>query len=359
MPAVPASLSRDNILAISTLPVAQGAFGVIADHQALRRDDSPHIEPNPRRVDDADQVGDGSEHARSDRLDYIEGLTLPVSGTANFQTCARLGLRALGGTVTPTAVTGNAAASDYAAVMQARRVTTPKFSSLVQLVEGANYRLASFMVNSFQMSWTAGQAVKYSAELLGTGHYVAITDSELTTEGEPPVIDHIYPAAAAFLRFTYNDGTVVDARDEGLLGFSVGFNNNGFVKELPGDPFMSVVIDTVTYKIPYASFIKRGNRTGTLTLKTYQSALSKARAYLIGGKALTSTSIVIPGQPIPGTTVEYEFEWKLPKIKVASLGGSTEDAYAARDITMRLFPDAVTDSLMGIRVRALTTDLLR
>ena len=162
------------------------------------------------------------------------------------------------------------------------------------------------------------------------------------------------------MRFGYNDGTVVDARDEGLLSYSVGYNNNLFIKPaLPKSPFMTFTIDGVAYNIPYSDFIKRGNRTATLTFKTYQAALSRARAHVISGRILTSTSLVIPGQDIAGTALPYEFEWKFPRIKLTNRTGATEDAYNAVDVTTRVFPDAVTGSHVGLRVRALTSDNLQ
>lgn len=355
-----AVLLRDAVLAMSRTRQAQAAAATLDEHTAIKRDEGgSHVEPQFRFVDDQDQQGDGSEHATDQRIDYVERITIPVAGKLNFQTCARMFFRGLGGPVSTGVIAGagNVGALDYLCNMQAKNITTPIFTSIAQLLPGANYRMMSFIVNTFSITLTNAQPPRFTAELIGSGQHEELTQVVIDAEGDTVYDPHIYPNGA-FARFGFNDGAPVDVRGDGLLGLTLSFSNNCVFKELPGDPTMDATIDGVLVKVPYPIFIKRGNRTATAQYKTYLNALSEVRDQQKSGKLLTSISAIFTGPRVAGTGVDYEFEYKMSKAKFGNIAPDTEDAYAARTIDLKLFPDAVTGGLVSGRVRAAATDAI-
>jgi hypothetical protein len=353
-----AVLTRNAILAMSSQPVDQGVADLLPEHTAIKRDEGgAHVEPQFRFITDQDQQGDGSEFATDQRIDYVERITIPVTGKLNYQTSARMFLRGLGSDVTPSVVAGlgNAGATDYAADMQDKDITTPLFTSIVQILAGANLRMMSFVINSFSIALTGSAPPKFTAELIGSGQHEELTSLIITGEGDTVYDPHVY-GSGAFVRFQFNDGALYDVRGDGLLALNIGFSNNCTFKELPGDPTMDGTYEGVAVQIPYPAFIQRGNRTATLSYKTYANALSPIRDHQKSGKLLTAISALFPGPKIPTTGVNYELEYKMSKAKFGNIAPDTEDAYAARTVDLALFPDAITGGLVSGRVRAKTTD---
>lgn len=348
-------LNRDRVIGMSRAPVAQGIMTSLASMVVVPQDEAPFVVINPEFVDDFDQVGSGSEHASDQRIDYWQQPTITITGKVNFQTAARLFLRGLGGTVAATAVTGNVLATDYTAIMQPKINRTPKFTTLGQLLGSANYRFADMMVNAYSLSQTGTQPPKFTAELMGTGNHEELTSSIITTEGQPTSDTHSYVHGAA-IGYTFNDGSVVNLPADGtLLGWSLGFSQNGIIKRLPGDPFLTAG-DKSSGAFP--RYIKRGNRTATSQVKMFLDSTFRARTQLKANTWLTSLSLILSGFRIPGTTVDYEMEYKMARAKFMSVAGDTEDADAALTVAHKVFPDTVTDSLVSGRVRALTSDAL-
>lgn len=130
--------------------------------------------PFPDTVRTADQmVGDGNERAQRLRRGWMMPMQLPVGGSLNTETGARLGSRCLGGTVTPgSEIAAGSGVFDVLTNMQTKaQGRVPKLSTLGYDLGGYKFVHPSMAVNQFEIAFEGENDVTFSASLINTGLY--------------------------------------------------------------------------------------------------------------------------------------------------------------------------------------------
>lgn len=343
-------LLSDGQAAISVLPESSvnTPYQLTADFIGMRANPFSAEVPQVQTVDNMDMIGGGDEFADDVRLYNWLQQPRTFTGKMNTESASNLLLRALMGTVTNAVVTA-LKSWDHSAPMQTRaQGRTPKYTTLIINLGGADIVAASMAVNSYQISQQGTAEPQFSVELIGTGKFQRLRDISPAIVIPYPATHNYFHGAAAVL--VLNDGVVKNLSSLGRVrSWSVGLQNNIVVGDRrPGDPFLTSG-DVRTGA--YVRSLLRGKRTATAQLKLALDENLGELDWLTGNTTLTALSIKNVGAPIPTDTNNYEVEWKVPKFKVQTIVGDSEGDDAT--ITLNFLPlrDPVSGGLVTVRVR--------
>lgn len=344
-------LLSDLQVAMSLLPESaiNTPYQTSADFVGMRLNSLPPQVPQVQTVDNMDMIGGGDEFADDVRLYNWLQQPLTLGGKLNSETAAMWLLRALNGTVTNAAVTA-LHSYDHSAPMQTRaQGRTPKYTTLIMNLGGADIVLASMAVNSFSISQQGTNEPQFAVEVIGTGKFQRLRDITSPAITIPyPVTHHYFHGAAAVLLL--NDGVVKNLSSLGRIrSWSVSLQNNLVVGDRrPGDPFKTSG-DVRTGA--YVRSLLRGKRTAAAQIKLALDENLAELDYLTNNTTLTNLSIKNVGEPIPSSAENFEVEWKIPSFKVQTVTGDSEGDDAT--VTLNFLPlrDAVSGGLVTARVR--------
>lgn len=343
-------LLSDLQIAMSLLPetAINTPFSLTADFIGVRANALPPHVPQVQTVDNMDMIGGGDEFADDVRLYNWLQQPLTLSGKLNAETAAYWLIRALNGTVTDAAVTA-ATSYDHSVPMQTRaQGRTPKYTTLIMNLGGADVVLASMAVNSFSISQQGTNEPQFSVELIGTGNFRRLRDIAPAIVMPYPTEHHYFHGAAAVI--VLNDGVVKNLSSLARVrSWSVGIQNNLVVGDRrPGDPFKTAG-DVRTGA--YVRSLLRGKRTASAQLKLALDENLDELDWLTDDTTLTGLSIKNVGEPIGATPEKFEVEWKVPNFKVQAITGDSEGDDATLTVNFSPLRDAVSGGLVTARVR--------
>lgn len=344
-------LLSDGQVAISVLPesAVNTPYQLSADFIGMRLNQVAPWVPQAQTVDDAEMIGAGDEFADDVRLYNWLQQPQTLTGKLNTETAANWLLRALMGTVTDAVVTATKS-WDHSVPMQTRaQGRTPKYTTLIMNLGGADIVAASMAVNSFQISQQGTNEPQFSVEVIGTGKFQRLRDITSPAIVVPlPATHHYFHGAAAVL--VLNDGVVKNLSSLGRIrSWSVNLQNNLVVGDRrPGDPFKTSG-NVLTGS--YVRSLLRGKRTAGVQIKLSLDENLSELDWLTNNQTLTALSIKNVGQIIGTSTDSYEVDWKVPRFKLQTLVGDSEGDDAT--ITLNFLPvrDPVSGGLITARVR--------
>lgn len=343
-------LLSDGQVAISKLTetAINTPYQLTADFIGMRLNPIAPNVPQVQTVDNMDMIGGGDEFADDVRLYNWLQNPITITGKCNSETFAHLLLRALMGTITNAPVTA-AASFDHSVPMQTRaQGRTPKYTTLIINLGGADIVSASMAVNSITISQQGTNEPQFSCELIGTGMFQRMADISPAIVIPYPTTHHYFHGAANVI--VLNDGVVKNLSSLGRVrSWSVSLQNNLVVGDRrPGDPFKTPG-DVRTGA--YLRTLLRGKRTSTAQLKLALDENLDELDWLTNNTSLTNLGIKCVGEPIGVTPENYEVEWKVPKFKVQTITGDSEGDDAT--ITLNFLPlrDSVSGGLVTARVR--------
>jgi hypothetical protein len=344
-------LLSDLQVAMSVLPESaiNTPYQLSADFMGMRLNAMPPMVPQAQTQDDADMIGGGDEFANDVRLYNWLQQPHTINGKLNSETAGNWLLRALMGTVTDAVVTATKS-WDHSAPMQTRaQGRTPKYTTLIMNLGGADVLAASMAVNSFTISQQGTAEPTFSVEVIGTGKFQRLRDIVSPAIVIPQPVAHHYPHGAANI-IVLNDGVVKNLSSLGRVrSWSVSLQNNLVTNDRrPGDPFKTSG-DVRTGS--YVRSLLRGKRTASAQIKLALDENLSELDYLTSNTTLTSLSIKNVGEPITASPDNYEVEWKVPKFKLQTLTGDSEGDDAT--ITLNFLPlrDSVSGGLVTGRIR--------
>lgn len=311
--------------------------------------------PLPQLQSIPDQmVGDGTERSMVLRKGWWMPRTITIGGKANTESAARLGARALGGSITNTVVTAAQSWDHFINTQTKAQGRLPKLSSLIFLLGGYDFIWPTMGVQRFELNFDGPNDVNYVAELFNTGYWTRVSDlapgaGVIDDTNIPVTTPHhlMHPAAT---RVTFDNGVVIDyATDGRLLSGMCSLTNNLVIRQLPGDPF----IDPLDYKSgAYARDIHRGPREPLARLKVAMDSALAEFTMQQSGADITSLTYLFKGEDLIGASADrYEFEWEFPLAELESIQEDPDGDDAA--ITMNFYPktDAVTGGYIIQRTR--------
>ncbi len=308
---------------------------------------TPPPTPQANLITDDGMVGDGNEWGDDQRLDYWQPATPSIGGQLNTEIAGRLLLRGLGGTVSDAAVTASTSYDHSAAMQSKAQGRTPKLSTLLMALGGADFMWPSMAVNEWQASFSGVDPVQFTAALMNTGFWRDLSvDFPSLAIPAPGAYHYMYPVQTSVI---FNDGSVVDYASDGrLLAGSIGFSNGIVVRGLPGD---SLLTAGAPRSGAYARDIHRGQRDATASLRV---SLDENFAEFTKYKSqadITGLTYLFRGDLIGAGPDYYEVEVRMPRCKIKSvvIEGDGDDAAIAIEFWRRR--DTVSGGLLTARVR--------
>lgn len=326
--------------------------------------------PDVNRTGDG-HIGDGKER-RKLRRGWINPFQLPIGGSLNCETAARIGNRLLSGTRTASAelTPSGSTAYDVTTIQQTKaQGRIPKLSTIGFDIGAYKFVHASCAVSSFEIAFNGSGDVTWAAQLMGTGMYkVNLLQAALESAGfttaqataikigtvlivppTPPTHHLMHPAAT---KVTFSDGTTRDfASDGDLIAGGCGMQQNVVVKQLPGDPF---IVTGVRKSGAYARDVHRGTRVPSAQIQV--ALQSDLRSWVLSqnGTQITSLTYLFRSEEPIGDPVNgyfYEFEWTCPVAEVEAVQSNPDGEDAA--IIMSFYPenDPTTDGYWIQRIR--------
>lgn len=303
--------------------------------------------PDVQRTPDQ-MIGDGTERSQQLRKGWLMPRQLQLGGRLNTESAAMFGARALGGTITPTAVTA-ATSYDVVTLMQTKaQGRLPKLSTLGFLLGGYDFIWPSMAVDNFEITFDGSNDVNFTASFTNTGYFVRNADLGIPLSAPAvPAYHLMHPAGT---RVTFSNGTTIDyAQDGKLISGACSLGNGIIVKQLPGDPFL----DAANRKSgAYARDIHRGVRVPAARVKFQMDESLAEFTMAQSGSDITSLTFLFQGEDAISTSSEfYEYEWKFPLAEIETLQSDPDGDDAA--LTMTFYPkkDAVSGGYVIQRVR--------
>lgn len=305
----------------------------------------------------SNMVGNGVERAQKLKKGWMIPRTFSLGGELNCESAARWGIRNLGGTTTPTAVTADQSYDQVTLMQPKSQGRIAKMTSLGFYLGGYDY-IFPVGVGKYSINFEGDNDVTFAADMVNPGFYSRISlipagAGILTTANIPAAPNHhlMHPAAT---RVTFSDGTTRDyAADGDLISGSCSFDNQMKIRQLPGDPFITPSTDPLFRKKgAYARDIHHGDRIPAATLKCAMTSDLRQWTLAQNGTDITSLTYLFRGEdPIGATPEYYEFEWVYPLSEIESVSSDTDGDDAA--LVMNFYPktDPVTGSYLIQRVR--------
>lgn len=323
-------------------------YTLSADFLGMKANGVPPPVPGAESIDDSDMIMGGSEFA--DDVWLYNWLQNPYSfgGKLNTETAARWFLRALMGTITDAVVTATKS-WDHSVVMQTRaQGRTPKYTTVVLQLGGANFLFCSMAVNSFSISQNGTAVPQFQCEVIGTGKYQKVSDISPALIIPAPVQHNYMHGAACVL--TLNNGSTVNLSTLGRIrSWSFGLQNNLVTGDRrPGDPFMTAN-DVTTGS--YVRSLLRGKRSVSAQIKLSLDENLSEFDWLKSGTTITSLKVKNVGKIIGTSTDSFEFELTVPKSKIQVITGDSEGDDATITINFLPLRDPVSGGLITGRVR--------
>lgn len=161
--------------------------------------------PNPEKRNDLGRAG--SEFATTQCNTYWTPTAISINGDVDFNgIMARLGLRAVGGTITDTTVVSAAAFKHSAPMLSsASSLQLPSFNAIADIPgSGADYLYTGMVVDRYRLSQDGSEVAKVSVDLIGSGKHR--TPNAVTSLPSASSFACVKPYA--FL--SYNNGGAID-----------------------------------------------------------------------------------------------------------------------------------------------------
>ena len=311
----------------------------------------PGIIPTPNMVDDASQVGDGSEFPRFVRL-YSWGLSFNLSMLANTELALVLIKRAFGGTVTNTVVTASTV-WDHVVPFQNSRTQgrIPQATTfIIPMVGGQDFVCADMFVQSVTLSQSGDARPTASFALMGTGLHkrlrsygtpLALPDPDTDTP------EHHY-FHGGLLGFTLNDGSVEDFAGNGELdSYQFDMQNTLQMRRAPGDGFL---VNGDVRSGSYSRSMIHGKRTANVQFQKLLDADLPEYGWLANNSLITGMTITNRGDIIVSDK-KWELEIIVPAAQLQSTTPSTNNNFLTVNNNMMGLKDATTLGLAKVRGR--------
>jgi len=203
------------------------------DYAKIRTLQAAYVLPQVEFINDAGVPGNGHEFATTWCPSYISHPAFTFTDDVNFGIAGRLALRALGGTVTTTPLTGSANEHKCEMLPISTGRQLPSFTMISEL-GGASFRCAGMVVDRFRLSQNRADRPQYTVDVIGSGDFTTpfqLIGTCTITNATPAVITcngHGLTADAPVVFTT--TGTLPSGITAGTVYFvrSAGLTTNAF-----------------------------------------------------------------------------------------------------------------------------------
>lgn len=350
-------LASDINLALSKVPetAINTPYIATADFVGTVVSNTGYVIPQLEKLSEKGRkIGGGDEFAvNAPRVTYWSHPQYQLEDELNNGIAGRLALRAFGKRQTPVEVAVGAGVWDITGVMQLKTDGCQlPFTTLLAALGGADFLLASMVVDQFTIQQQREQYATYQASLLGTGMFRRLQD--ITPTLTPPT-----PAAQKYLNdsnVTWNDGAAFDAATSGLLrGMSFTLNNAHIQNDRrPGDPLLD---SSNADSGKYVQKLRRGRGRGATVQVTMglDSSLDKFTK-MKNNTIITSLKLKFTG-PVLSASYKAEVEITVPRSVITAVTPGTDGDDATVTLTFEPLKDTVTGGEATVRIRTDDQDL--
>lgn len=346
--------SRDARLYVSKRPETSFNTPYTAGADFLKATpDTPNIAiPQMEKRNDQGRAGSRFAHKQCNTY-WLPG-AFSWQEDANFELAARLALRGVGGTVTPSTLVASTVYK-HTAKMKAGSAGSQLPSSTVISVQegtGASFLNAGVVVNAFEMSQEGTNPVRVAFEMLGSGKHKA--PHAVTSLPATPSFDCLQPSS--ILAYTDSGGTVDLAAGCRQRSWRIRVSNNHDPNNdrCNGDPKQDAGNYAASSGLSAAAYLQKLNAgdpvvEASITLTLDETSPLAEWIKMAENTALTNITFGAVGPIITGSFT-YALKAIIPAGEFSAVQWVDSNGKAAITLTFIAFEDGTSDSAVTIEV---------
>lgn len=300
-------------------------------------------------------VGDGKAYPKQGKPYYFNPQIIPYSMALNSTMAQRILRMWQGGTIGN--VTNTTPGTTDQTIQMKNPGDVPLVANIVRILGGESFLHGDCFVQSFEVTQSGSQEPRISAQFQNPGLFKKIADTSLVAANFVAMPAYYkYHGVKTSIIFTDGVNTFDFASTRRLCDVSVRGNQNVIIDQLPGDGFYDASNEC------YGAVSKEFNidvQSADMTVKAYMDASFTEFASWLPNRKLTSVTLLFKTCEIIGsTTHNSEIEIKFP-VGEFNLTGDTQGNNSAYTFNITAIEgDPTTDSLVIMRLRRVTTDLI-